>query len=105
MKKTTECGRIIKNKPEWRLPACRQGIGMMYYVYAIRSKNKNYNYVGITNDIERRLKEHNLGYSRTTKSYRPFEVILTEKYPNRKEARIREKYLKSGFGKEYIKSI
>jgi putative endonuclease len=77
----------------------------MYYTYVIRSKNRNYNYVGITDDPIRRIKEHNQGYNKTTKPYKPFRTITIEEYPNRVEARKREKYLKSGFGKEYIRSI
>ncbi len=77
----------------------------MYYVYAIKSEFKNYIYVGITDNIKRRIGEHNKGYSKTTKPYKPFKTILIEMLPNRIEARKREKFLKSGFGKEYIKSI
>ena len=77
----------------------------MYYVYAIKSEKYNYHYIGITNDVERRFNEHNRGYNKTTKPYRPFIKIIIEKYPNRIEARIREKFLKSGFGKEYVKNI
>jgi len=47
----------------------------MYLVYAIKSKTRNYIYVGLTNNIERRLKEHNEGFNKTTKPYRPFELI------------------------------
>ncbi len=77
----------------------------MYYVYVIKSEKRNYNYVGITNNPERRMQEHNQGYNKTTKPYKPFKIILIEKYPNRIEARKREKFLKSGYGKEYIKII
>jgi putative endonuclease len=77
----------------------------MFYVYAISSEVKNYIYVGLTNDIERRLDEHNLGYNKTTKPYKPFKLILLEKYETRIEARSREKYLKSGIGKEFLKKL
>ena len=77
----------------------------MYFVYVISSKVKNYIYVGLTNNVERRLDEHNNGYNKTTKPYKPFELILVEKYETRVEARSREKYLKSGFGKEYLKNL
>ena len=76
---------------------------MKYYVYVLRSLERKYIYVGLTNNIQRRIKEHQVGKERTTRSYRPFELILTEEYANRKEARVREKYLKSGCGKEWIK--
>ncbi len=78
---------------------------MTYYVYALLSEVRNYIYVGISNDVQRRFKEHNDGRNKTTKPYRPFKIILVEKYSNRAEARIREKYLKSGCGKEYLKTL
>ncbi len=77
----------------------------MYSVYAIKSIVRNYIYIGISNNIERRLEEHNSGNNRTTKPYRPFKLLLTEVYPNRPEARKREKYLKSGSGRESLKNI
>jgi putative endonuclease len=77
----------------------------MYYVYAIKSLNRNYIYVGMTKDIEKRLKEHNYGENRSTKAYRPFELIYKEVFSLRIEARIREKYLKSGAGKEFLKLL
>ena len=77
----------------------------MYYVYVISSKTKNYIYVGLANNVERRLSEHNLGYNKTTKPYRPFKLVLTEKYKTRSEARLREKYLKSGIGNEVLRKL
>jgi len=77
----------------------------MFFVYAIRSLTRNYIYVGLSNDYERRIREHNDGYERTTKPYRPFELILIEEFSTRPEARQREKYLKSGVGKAYLKGL
>jgi putative endonuclease len=76
-----------------------------YYVYAIHSESRNYIYVGISNDVERRLKEHNSGYNKTTKPYRPYTVIYKEELRSRKEARIREKFLKGGSGRKFLKSL
>ena len=59
----------------------------------------------MTNDVERRLNEHNNGENRSTKAYRPFKLILKEEYKTRLEARTREVYLKSGIGKELLKSL
>jgi len=76
----------------------------MFYTYAIKSIKKNYIYVGLTNNINRRIKEHQMGFNKTTKPYLPFKIILQEQYSTRTEARQREKYLKSGCGKEFLKS-
>jgi putative endonuclease len=75
----------------------------MYFVYVISSINRNYTYVGLTNNPDRRINQHNKGYNRTTKAYKPFEVILVEDFPSRSSAREREKFLKSGIGREFIK--
>jgi len=77
----------------------------MFYVYAIKSTFRNYIYVGLTDDIDRRVSQHNNGKSRTTKLYRPFDLIYHESLETRPEARQREKYFKSGAGKEFLKSL
>lgn len=77
----------------------------MYYVYAIKSIKDGRIYVGLSSNIERRILEHNSGYVFSTKGFRPWKLIYKEEAINRKEARIREKYFKSGFGKELLKSI
>ena len=76
----------------------------MFFVYALNSLTRNYIYVGMTNNIERRCQEHNSGQNKTTKAYRPFNKILVEEFSTRVEARKREKFLKSGIGKQYLKS-
>jgi len=76
-----------------------------FYVYAIKSVNSNYIYVGLTNNPERRIDQHNKGHNKTTKPYAPFETIYLENAGTRTEARAREKYLKSGAGKEFLKSL
>ena len=75
----------------------------MYYAYVLRSKKDGDFYTGITKDIERRLKEHNSGYQKSTKARRPFELILKEEFRTRIEARQREKHLKSGVGRNFLK--
>lgn len=54
----------------------------------------------MTSDLEERIGRHNAGRERTTRAYRPFELIYSEEQPTREEARKREKYFKSGVGKE-----
>ena len=77
----------------------------MYYVYALKSLIRKYIYVGLTDNIQRRMAEHNGEKEKTTRAYAPFKAILIEKYDSRMAARKREKYLKSGAGKEYLKSL
>ncbi|MFI5195617.1 MAG: GIY-YIG nuclease family protein [Chitinophagales bacterium] len=77
----------------------------MYYTYVIYSLSRTYIYVGITSDIKRRFAEHQNGKNKTTKPYRPYEILLVEEYSNRPDARVREKYLKSGVGKEFLKQL
>jgi len=77
----------------------------MVTVYALSSLNYNYIYVGMSNDLEKRIKRHNAGREKTTKPYLPYKLIFSEICLNRKEARIREKYWKSGLGKEKLRII
>ena len=77
----------------------------MILVYAIRSSSRKYIYVGLTNDVKRRIEEHNNHENRSTKAYGPFTLIYSEEFPDRISARIKEKYLKSGAGKEFLKSL
>ncbi|WP_245583648.1 GIY-YIG nuclease family protein [Salinimicrobium xinjiangense] len=82
------------------LPAGRQArwskVLCMFYVYALSGIEKNYIYVGLTSDLERRMQQHNSGKEKTTRNYRPFQLIYSEIYTSRLEARGREKYWKWG---------
>ena len=74
-----------------------------YYVYVIRSLVNKKLYVGFTADIENRINKHNDGKVRSTKAYKPYKLVYKEQFNNKREARKRELYLKSGEGREYIK--
>jgi putative endonuclease len=76
----------------------------MFFVYIIKSTIKNRLYKGFTTDLERRLNEHNSGKNRSTSPYKPWNLVYFEKFTERKEAREREKYFKSGIGREYLKN-
>ena len=77
----------------------------MWYVYVLRSLKNGRHYVGMSQDVSRRLKEHNDGRTRSTKSHKPFEIVYTEECENREAARKRERYFKSGAGRRYLDKI
>lgn len=79
----------------------------MYYAYVLLSLKDHKFYTGITNDIERRLHQHDIGYSstRSTKNRGPFKLIFAQECANRIEARGFEKFLKSGSGRELMKYL
>ena len=75
-----------------------------YFFYILRSlKDLNY-YTGYTIDFERRLNQHNNGQVTSTKNRIPFELVYFEGCFNEKDALHREKYLKSTYGKRYIRN-
>ncbi|KKW46695.1 MAG: GIY-YIG nuclease superfamily protein [Parcubacteria group bacterium GW2011_GWB1_56_8] len=76
----------------------------MYYTYVIGSRKSGYWYTGSTNDLRKRLKQHNEGKSTWTKNRTPWDLVYYEACRNEDDARSREKYLKSGSGKRYLKS-
>lgn len=77
----------------------------MWTVYVLRSLTNNRHYTGYTNNLERRLVEHNSGKTKSIKFTRPFELIYKETYNTRLEAIRREKFFKSGKGREFLKEI
>lgn len=77
----------------------------MFYVYVLQSLKTGVFYKGLTDNIDRRLKEHESGKSPTTKRLLPVKLVYVEICDNRQAARELEKYFKSGFGREIIKEI
>jgi putative endonuclease len=75
----------------------------MHYVYILRSLKDNRFYTGYTEDIQRRFKEHNSGQEKSTKHRLPFVLVYFEAYTDKRDALGREKFLKSGSGKRYLK--
>jgi putative endonuclease len=71
----------------------------MYYVYVIRSLRENMFYKGQTNNLERRLEEHEID------RWGPYELIFVQISETRSEAMLMEKYLKTGNGREFINLI
>ena|SRR3990172_10096892 len=92
------------------LPAGRQGgflynVNVEYFVYIIQSQKDGSFYKGLTNNLSNRIRQHNAGNNLSTKSKRPYKLIYFERYNNRIEARKREKYWKSGVGRDNIDKL
>jgi len=66
----------------------------MFFVYILKSKKDGKLYLGYTNDLKKRLKEHNLGLVNSTKSKRPLYLMYYEAYAAREDAVKREQNLK-----------
>ena len=76
----------------------------MIYVYVLRSVSDGQLYTGCTRDLRARLALHNAGQVPSTIDRRPLELIYYEACLNEKDAFRREKYLKTTYGKRYIKA-
>ena len=74
-----------------------------HYVYVLRSLADKQFYVGLTNNVSERLSMHNPGLVSSTKLRVPFELVYWEGCLNRGDAAQREKYLKTAWGKRYLK--
>ncbi len=77
----------------------------MYWVYIIRSLRDNKHYIGYTNNLDRRLQEHNRGKSESVKHRGPFILVHCEKYLTKIEAVRREKQIKSYKGGEAFRRL
>ncbi len=77
----------------------------MFYTYVLRSLKDGRMYIGYTDDLRRRIKEHDEGKSPATAPRRPLELIFYEAYRNKYDALRREKYFKSTKGKTTLKSM
>ena len=65
----------------------------MYYLYILKSSGGRH-YIGISADVKNRVAEHNGGEVKSTKAFRPWEVVHVEKFADKTEARKRELFLK-----------
>jgi putative endonuclease len=74
----------------------------MFYVYLIRSlSHPAQTYVGITQDLKRRLAEHNNGQSTHTTKFMPWELVTYHAFSDKNKAYDFERYLKTGSGKAF----
>lgn len=76
-----------------------------YYVYILYSLKDNKLYIGLTNNLKKRLSEHARGDVEATKNRLPIKLIHYEYFINREDAEAREKFLKSGYGRKQFKEI
>jgi len=93
LKKIADIGRYGRMRAKFR-----------YYVYVLNGEKDGRFYTGSTNDLKRRLTEHNDGRVLSTVKRRPLRLIYYEACMNESDGRTREKYLKSGMGKRYLRN-
>lgn len=70
----------------------------MFYLYIIQSLKKHRYYIGVSQDIGKRLTAHNKGKTKSTRSYRPWKLFYSEEYVKKSNAYKREYYLKHPSG-------
>jgi putative endonuclease len=76
-----------------------------YHVYFLQSLKDNSYYIGVTNNVQERFKDHNNGFSKSTASKRPWILKRVEKYPDIRSAYQRERFLKAKKSKKIIEKI
>jgi len=74
-----------------------------WYTYVLYSKQLNRFYIGSTKDIKRRLEEHKYGHTLTTRKMKDFKLAYYEVCCSKEDAQFRERQLKTGFGRGYLK--
>jgi putative endonuclease len=75
---------------------------MFFYIYILESLKDCKRYVGYTNNLKRRIKEHDMGYNFSTKFRKPFKLIYFEGCLNEQDAKRRDHYLKTTQGRRFI---
>lgn len=78
---------------------------MSFIVYILFSENYNKHYTGFTSDINMRLQSHNEFGKDWTAGYRPWKLIFTKYFDTKQEAMAYEKWLKTGVGRDFIKTL
>ncbi|MFA5986075.1 MAG: GIY-YIG nuclease family protein [Parcubacteria group bacterium] len=76
----------------------------MYYVYVLKSEKDQKNYTGYTKNLKLRFEQHKKGLVDSTKDRRPLKLIYYEASLNQQDATHREKYLKTYYGKMFLKN-
>ena len=73
-----------------------------FYVYILHNHSKNFIYIGYSENLRQRIQEHNEGKVKSTKFYKPLSLIFYEAYLSKKDAKRREKYLKTNKGRKTL---
>ena len=76
-----------------------------YTVYILFPKKHNKHYTGFTSDLKQRLQSHNIYGKDWTARYRPWALIFTKEFSSKNEAMVYEKWLKTGVGRDFIKTL
>ena len=76
----------------------------MFYVYVLRSESDSGFYIGFSTNLRARLRQHQAGKSFATKSRGPWKLVYYEAYTEREDAEGREKFLKSGAGRGFLRA-
>ncbi len=78
---------------------------MIYTVYILFSEKYNKHYTGFTSNLSLRLKSHNEFGDDWTSKHRPWKLIYSKEFDSKKEAMNHEKFLKTGTGRDFIKTL
>jgi putative endonuclease len=78
---------------------------MFYYTYILESEKDSSLYIGYASDLRKRFQQHNNGKGKATKPFKPYKLIYYEAFLSRIDAKKREVYLKSGYGRKTIKIL
>ena len=78
---------------------------MVFYTYVMRNTQKGKRYVGHTKNLLMRMEQHNAGKCKSTKAYRPWNLVYQEKFRSRSRAVMRERYFKNGGGRKFLQTL
>ena len=96
---------VVRRRTDAPLAQKRHKENCMYFVYVLQSISNLTRYVGQTDNVNKRLREHNSGKCRYSSGKRPWKLIYQEEYKSRSEAIKRERFLKSGQGRKYLDEV
>jgi putative endonuclease len=78
---------------------------IFFFIYILQSEKDNSLYIGYSSNLFERLNQHNRGKSRATRPFRPYKLIYFEGFIDKRDAKSRERYLKSGWGRRTLKKL